>query len=145
MAMQVSVCSVCRLKLTLPLHSNNFNDVLTNDFKETNFSKVPSYAPWWWSEETETCRSHIRKDILNINCSILRFNKRCICWQNNFVIFMFAARLLRHWRLWIRLKHDHMFLVVILNSLYERRFKFLCFPLRGATFVFNFGTVVTLE
>ena len=30
----------------------------------------------------------LRKDILNINCSILCFNKRCICWQNSFVFML---------------------------------------------------------
>ena len=50
-----------------------------------NFSKVPSYAPWWWSKGTETCRSHIRR-YLNTNCSILYFNEKCICWQNSFVL-----------------------------------------------------------
>ena len=28
----------------------------------------------------------LRKDILNMNCSILCFNKRCICWKSSFVL-----------------------------------------------------------
>ena len=97
----IGCCAACdwvTRRTALNAHTTNWDlhchctaTILTMCFnwwfqRDCNFSKVPLYAPWWCSEETETCRSHIRKDILNINCSILWFNKKCICWQNSFVL-----------------------------------------------------------
>jgi hypothetical protein len=46
----------------------------------------------FWSERTETCRS-LKRDMLSVSCSVLYFNKECICWCKNFECFLHFLRM----------------------------------------------------
>ena len=56
--------------------------------------KVPSYSPWWWSEGTETCRSHIR-GYFKYKLYIFCFNKNRIFWQNSLVSKVFLVQIFK--------------------------------------------------
>ena len=69
-------------------------------------------------------RSHIRKDILNINCSILCFNKRCICWKNSFVkiVYFLLTSLMRDKCLSISYTHWFNHLVTLTEGYQAYRY-----------------------
>jgi hypothetical protein len=94
-ALQSVVCVVCfaahstqythyRLKHILPLHSNYeyFNDVflLIIFTKTVTLAKFRRILP----DDGPSGPKHVGANILSVSCSILCFNKECICWQKSF-------------------------------------------------------------
>jgi hypothetical protein len=71
------------------MHNNNFNDVflLIISTKTVTLGRFRPKLP----DDGPNGPKHVGaiwRDILSVTCSILCFNKECICWQKSFEIIL---------------------------------------------------------